>query len=81
MREILYAKSEQCDLFRPELVNTQNRKLTHILHYTNYRFWTTQYNKAGKTVPGEDVFAVADRSKGETEQKCSTAPSVIFSLV
>ena len=57
MREILWEKSQQCDLFRSELLKTQNRKLTHNIPHTKDRFWATQYNKAGKTFPGEDVFA------------------------
>ena len=57
MRGILWEKSQQCDLFRSELLKTQNRKLTHNIPHTKDRFWATQYNKAGKTFPGEDVFA------------------------
>ena len=57
MRGILWEKSQQCDLFRSELMKTQNRKLTHNIPHTKDRFWATQYNKAGKTFPGEDVFA------------------------
>ena len=57
MRGILWEKSQQCDLFRSELLKTQNRKLTHNIPHTKDRFWTTQYSKAGKTFPGEDVFA------------------------
>ena len=57
MRWILWEKSQQCDLFRSELLKTQNRKLTHNIPHTKDRFWATKYNKAGKTFPGEDVFA------------------------
>ena len=57
MRGILWEKSQQCDLFRSELLKTQNRKLTHNIPHTKDRFWAIQYNKAGKTSPGEDAFA------------------------
>ena len=57
MREILWEKSQPCDLFRSELLKTQNRKLTHNIPHTKDRFWATQNDKAGKTFNGEDVFA------------------------
>lgn len=58
MRDVLWAKSQQVPLFRDELLKTQNQRLTHILPYSQDRFWATHYtNKEGKTFPGEDVFA------------------------
>ncbi len=55
MREILWAKARQCDLFRSELLKTQKCRLTHNLPD---RFWGSTYvSNAGKTFKGQDVFA------------------------
>ena len=58
MRGILRAKSEQIDLFRSELLKSQNKTLTHILQYTKDRFWATNYTSStGNVIKGEDAFA------------------------
>lgn len=55
MREILWAKVRQCDLFRSELLKTQTCKLTHNLPD---RFWGSSYvSNTGKAFKGQDVFA------------------------
>ena len=77
MREILWEKSQQCDLFRSELLKTQSRKLTHNIPHTKDRFWATQYNKAGKTFPREDVFAkLLTEVRGKLSKYTRTPPLV-----
>ena len=55
MREILWAKTKQVDLFRSELLRTQNRNLTHNLPD---RFWGSCYLSNGKEYIGHNVFAI-----------------------
>ena len=56
MREILWAKTKQVDLFRSELLKTQNRNLTHNLPD---RFWGSCYmSNSGKEYIGHNVFAI-----------------------
>ena len=55
MREILWAKPKQVDLFRSELLRTQNRNLTHNLLD---RFWGSCYIcDSGKYYIGHNVLA------------------------
>ena len=56
MREILWAKTKQVDLFRSELLRTQNRNLTHNLPD---RFWGSCYvGNSGNEYIGRNVFAI-----------------------
>ena len=56
MREILWAKTKQVDIFRSELLRTQNRNLTHNLPD---RFGGSCYmSNSGNEYIGHNVFAI-----------------------
>lgn len=56
MADLLWAKAEQCPVFREKLNNTARRRITHRVPHS---FWgTTCTNSKGKTIVGKDKFGI-----------------------